>query len=357
MTNPQIENGHTDIANEIMEALARTRIPGEARQVLDYIMRKTWGWHKKEDEIPLSQFVFGTGIKKQNVCRALQKLKEMNIIFIKSDNDNGSSYKINKHYDTWRSLSKRITDNNTVIVSDKKEVSKTMTSKETNKRNNILCADFMRNVEKLIIDDVRKIYGMSIRFGNKHELIKSALVRIGNENGYTSMPEYYTSERSKKRIDCVWLQDGEPVVAFEIDQTVYPKSIDKIMDVGCGGFIISYGNNTEKINLRLEENVLPENIVHIRFDALGKHHAPLKTEKKIVFGEFQNVLLTDEEHERLVKDYGTRLVEDYIFKLGEYMKIHGKSYKDHNLTIRNWMRREGIGHINSANDGKRIVEL
>ena len=64
MRSPQLENGHTRLANEIMEALCRFRIPGVERQVLDAIIRKTYGWHKKKDAISLSQFVEMTGVTK-----------------------------------------------------------------------------------------------------------------------------------------------------------------------------------------------------------------------------------------------------------------------------------------------------
>jgi phage replication O-like protein O len=85
MANPQLENGYTSIANEIMERLAKARIPGEARQILDVIFRKTYGFHKKEDRISNSQFVELTGINKYNVCRAIKKLITMNVV-IKKDN-------------------------------------------------------------------------------------------------------------------------------------------------------------------------------------------------------------------------------------------------------------------------------
>jgi phage replication O-like protein O len=50
--SPQKEHGYTPIANEIYDAFVRTRISGEARQVLDCIIRKTYGYNKKEDKIP-----------------------------------------------------------------------------------------------------------------------------------------------------------------------------------------------------------------------------------------------------------------------------------------------------------------
>ena len=67
MAEPQKENGYTPIANEIMDALCRIRIPGEERQVLDCIFRKTYGWNKCEDSISLTQFMEMTGLKKPAV--------------------------------------------------------------------------------------------------------------------------------------------------------------------------------------------------------------------------------------------------------------------------------------------------
>jgi phage replication O-like protein O len=46
MANPQRENGHIDIANEIAEALARTNLSAYQMRVMWAIWRKTWGWQK-----------------------------------------------------------------------------------------------------------------------------------------------------------------------------------------------------------------------------------------------------------------------------------------------------------------------
>lgn len=100
MTSPQLENGYVKIATEIYDAFAKIRIPGEARQLLDFIIRKTYGYHKKEDFISLSQFVLGTGLKRPNVVRGLKKLLEMKLI-IKSDTTLINSYRFNKHYCDW----------------------------------------------------------------------------------------------------------------------------------------------------------------------------------------------------------------------------------------------------------------
>jgi phage replication O-like protein O len=100
MANPQRENGHTRIANEIMDALVRTRIPGEARQVLDFVIRKTYGFNKKADRIATSQIMEATGLSRRSVEKARNKLREMNLIAVK----NGSlilEYTFNKDYESW----------------------------------------------------------------------------------------------------------------------------------------------------------------------------------------------------------------------------------------------------------------
>lgn len=104
-TGPQLENGYCKIANEIIEALSRYRIPGEQMQVLMAILRKTYGFNKKEDSISNSQFVKATGLKKGNVSRALSNLVEREVV-IKTDNKRIPTYRFNKDYRDWKLLSK-----------------------------------------------------------------------------------------------------------------------------------------------------------------------------------------------------------------------------------------------------------
>lgn len=147
MASPQTEEGYTKIANELLEALAKIRIPGEARQVLDVIIRKTYGFNKSADLISLSQFVFFTGLKRPNVVRAIKKLLEMNVINrnyreyqkrypgIKSDTPvsetipvTGGSYGLNKDYEKWVGGIKSDTPVSKAIMTP---VSKAIHTKET----------------------------------------------------------------------------------------------------------------------------------------------------------------------------------------------------------------------------------
>ena len=133
MTNVQLENGYTKIANEFMDALCRFRIPGGTRQVIDCIFRKTYGWNKKEDWVSHSQIVYMTDMKKGNVSRELSKAITHKIVIV-SDN----KLKLNKNYEEWISFGgkhfnpkQKLSDAITgVIVSDTKVI-----VSEGNKRN------------------------------------------------------------------------------------------------------------------------------------------------------------------------------------------------------------------------------
>jgi phage replication O-like protein O len=151
MANPQKENGHTQIANEVMEALGRIRIPGEARQVLDVIIRKTWGWNKKNDQISLSQFCLATSMKKDKIIRARNKLQKMNLICVsQKGNDLCQTYLFNKDFESWKPFPKKETfPKKEMIVSQKgnasypkKEPTKDTTTKDTTTKDKDIRASF-----------------------------------------------------------------------------------------------------------------------------------------------------------------------------------------------------------------------
>lgn len=64
-----------------------------------------------------------------------------------------------------------------------------------------------------------------------------------------------------------------------------------------------------------------------------------KKPKKHKYGEYKNVLLSDEEIEKLKKEFPTDWKER-IERLSEYCASTGKTYKNYLATIRNWSKRE-----------------
>ena len=56
------------------------------------------------------------------------------------------------------------------------------------------------------------------------------------------------------------------------------------------------------------------------------------------YGEYQNVLLTDDELQKLQEEYVD--YNERIERLSSYVASTGKSYKSHYATIRNWARKD-----------------
>lgn len=105
MANPQKENGHIDIANEIVESLARWHLSSYENRILWVVFRKTYGWHKKDDWISLSQFCVSTGLSRPHVCRAIKMLITQNIV-TKGGTKYKPLYRFQKNFDIWKSLPK-----------------------------------------------------------------------------------------------------------------------------------------------------------------------------------------------------------------------------------------------------------
>lgn len=107
MADPQLENGYVRIATELLEALAHHSIPSSPRQILDVILRKTYGYQKAKDAISTSQFIRFTGLSRGAVIQARRRLAQMRIIGV--DNPGHSKpliYSIQKDYHKWKGYPK-----------------------------------------------------------------------------------------------------------------------------------------------------------------------------------------------------------------------------------------------------------
>lgn len=95
MANPQLENGFTQVAHDLVEAFTRYSPGYSQAQVLFAILRQTFGWHKKVDSISISQLSTMTSLSPRQVMRALQNLEIKGIIkrvkyFVPADEGCGS---------------------------------------------------------------------------------------------------------------------------------------------------------------------------------------------------------------------------------------------------------------------------
>ena len=69
------------------------------------------------------------------------------------------------------------------------------------------------------------------------------------------------------------------------------------------------------------------------------------------YGEYDHVLLTDAELERLIKDYGKPLIDKCITFLDEYIEEKAYKSKSHNLAIRRWV----IEAVKKKNPNERML--
>lgn len=119
---PEIDDGHTKIANELLDAIICHDFTKRQLVILLFIMRKTYGWNKSEDDISRSQITESSGLYNSHITTALQELQTANVIII-SQGKHAKCYKINKYYDQWRIterviITKTVTVTKTVIVTE-----------------------------------------------------------------------------------------------------------------------------------------------------------------------------------------------------------------------------------------------
>ena len=100
MSSPQLENGYTPIANELLEALFKSELSRCEYQIVLAIIRKTYGYHKKMAELSNSQLALMTGIDRRNVGRTIRALSEKNIL-LRGTNTNTHTIGLNKQYKEW----------------------------------------------------------------------------------------------------------------------------------------------------------------------------------------------------------------------------------------------------------------
>lgn len=96
------------------------------------------------------------------------------------------------------------------------------------------------------------------------------------------------------------------------------------------------------IDKDIDIDIYKEKIIKEKVDSdESKRTRSKKKEQKKAYGEFNNVLLTNEEFEKLQNLFSNHY-QKYIEKLSGYIASKGTKYKSHYATIRNWLNRDGI---------------
>ncbi len=131
----QVENGNfARIHNEILERLALTDLSGSEFRCLLFLLRKTYGYQKKQDKISYSQFADGTGLDRRSVIRSLEKLVSRSIIVCRDNGNNRpQSWAFNKYFEQW--------DKTSVISVTKTSDQNDTSSRKTSDQNDTTSSD------------------------------------------------------------------------------------------------------------------------------------------------------------------------------------------------------------------------
>ena len=154
-----------------------------------------------------------------------------------------------------------------------------------------------------------------------------ALLKLKTNNSYTlgdgkTIDDSRLIEMSKRQVDASKTKNRRTI--DEQKTNTDNNRIDK--------------NSIEEISIdknRIDKNRVDNKEKSIKEKDAAKAAAPVKHK----YGEYNNVLLTDEELDKLIAEF-----PDYqkrIENLSNYIASTGKKYKSHYATIRNWARRDG----------------
>lgn len=98
------------------------------------------------------------------------------------------------------------------------------------------------------------------------------------------------------------------------------------------------GESNVTCNVTVTQGNVLEKDIDIDIDK-DKNKSISKKSPRHKYGEYQNVLLSDDDLEKLKAEFPADW-DQRIQRLSEYMASSGKSYKNHLATIRNWARRD-----------------
>ncbi|SAK65689.1 Bacteriophage replication protein O [Caballeronia pedi] len=100
--SPQLEQGYTRIANELLEAITLAPFSQNQYKVILTVWRMTYGFNKQSDQLALSQIMARTGMKKPQASLAVSQLIEMRVL-LADEGRHARVLSLNKVYSKWSS--------------------------------------------------------------------------------------------------------------------------------------------------------------------------------------------------------------------------------------------------------------
>lgn len=210
MANPQCEDGFTKIANEILEALAKNNVYGRGSangQIIWAVIRKTYGYNKKEDAISISQLIEMTGLSRRTIIYSLQDLEAKRILLINRNHNNSHNeinvIKFNKDYDTWV-----VQNSAPQVVSNRMRAAKHSAKLREVMQNSAPSAKLTQGVVQNSDNDVRSFAPTkdNITKDNTKEINTLAQKRMSMLSTFDNFWKIYPKKKSKGRAEKAWIK-------------------------------------------------------------------------------------------------------------------------------------------------------
>lgn len=232
--------------------------------------------------------------------------------------------------------------------------------------------DFFR---QLAIKKLRKIAG-----GDTYTVIYLKMMLLAMQNdgvlGYECAEQEFAEnlaldideEIDNVQVTLSFLLKNELIVPYENGNVLLPEVVKNVGSEGDSAKRVRalrerkalHCNTDVTLPLRSgNKTVTLEKDIDIEID---KEKDKKKKNPKHKYGQYDNVLLTDEEMEKLHNEFPFDW-QERIERLSEYVASSGKSYKNHLATIRSWAKKENKvsypkakGNIQDLNDVAIEVE-
>ena len=172
---------------------------------------------------------------------------------------------------------------------------------------------------------------------------KDQIDKADNENEIEKVPETLENtkdiDKSESDSDTVsipyrYRMDTVSIpYPYRSDTTVHTHYIQPINNISKKDKIYKDNNNINNIYKEREEK--NENDKVEEESEESKEHKIKNIKHK--YGEYKHVILTDEEHKKLIDEFGEEETEKAVIFLDEYIEMKGAKYKNCYLAIRKWV--------------------
>lgn len=101
---PQLENGYTRVANELLEAIGKQGFTATQYGIILCVIRYTYGYGRKTHPLSMTFLAKWTGKSVRGIKSDFKRLVEDGVLYIKNSGQRGTTYEIglNKDFIAWR---------------------------------------------------------------------------------------------------------------------------------------------------------------------------------------------------------------------------------------------------------------